>query len=263
MGHSLSSVNNNIVVERRLYESDSVVCENSRQDRGTRMCLVNAQSVCNKALQLHDLVLDNDLDLCVITETWLKGDARDNTIVAELTPPGFKLVHRPRQGRGGGVAIIHSEALKVTNSSMPSFRSFEIIESLFDTSPPLRLAAIYRPPPSIRNQSTFELFLSEFGDYLEDIIMKPGRLIITGDFNLHVDNDTNCDAAEFMSCLESSDLLQHVRSSTHGSGHILDLVISRKRDCIDPRVIVSEGVSDHHALNWCLPIAKKRLTSRV
>ncbi|ELT92853.1 hypothetical protein CAPTEDRAFT_190539 [Capitella teleta] len=108
MGHSLSSVNNNIVVERRFYESDSVVCENSGQDRGTRMCLVNAQSVCNKALQLHDLVLDNDLDLCVITETWLKGDARDNTIVAELTPPGFKLVHRPRQGRGGGVAIIHT-----------------------------------------------------------------------------------------------------------------------------------------------------------
>ncbi|ELU17098.1 hypothetical protein CAPTEDRAFT_217120 [Capitella teleta] len=132
-----------------------------------------------------------------------------------------------------------------------------------DTSPPLRLAAIYRPPPSKRNQSTFELFLSEFGDYLEDIIMKPGRLIITGDFNLHVDNDANRNAAEFMSCLESSDLLQHVRSSTHRSGHILDLVISRKRDCIDPRVIVSEGVSDHHTLNWSLPIAKKRLTSRV
>ena len=51
-----------------------------------KMCLLNPCSVCNKTSVLQDFVTDHNIDLMVLTETWLKGDDRDNVILAELQP---------------------------------------------------------------------------------------------------------------------------------------------------------------------------------
>ena len=53
-------------------------------------------------------------------------------------------------------------------------------------------------------------------------------MIIIGDFNCHMDDTADRYAAQFGSLLELFNLKQHVAVPTYRSGHILDLVISRK-----------------------------------
>ena len=86
----------------------------SKQRSAIKMCLLNPCSVCNKTYIPQYFVTDHNIDLMVLTETWLKGDDRDNVILAELLPPGYTIKHNARQVRGGGVVIMHPSTLSVT-----------------------------------------------------------------------------------------------------------------------------------------------------
>ena len=88
----------------RSRTSAAITC---KQRSAIKMCLLNPCSVCNKTSILQDFVTEHNIDLMVLTETWLKGDDRDNVILAELLPPGYTIKHKARQGRGGGVSIMH------------------------------------------------------------------------------------------------------------------------------------------------------------
>lgn len=43
--------------------------------KSAKLCLVNTRSICNKASLLNDFVIENDIDLLCISETWLKSNA--------------------------------------------------------------------------------------------------------------------------------------------------------------------------------------------
>ena len=43
-------------------------------------CVLNARSVKNKALSIHDLISENNLDILVLTETWLTADSPDKIV---------------------------------------------------------------------------------------------------------------------------------------------------------------------------------------
>ena len=78
--------------------------------------------------------------------------------------------------------------------------------------------------------------------------------LIVGDFNFHVNTDTDVDAKKFKSLLHQYDLIQHVNVPTHTAGNTLDLVISRgdisvKDICTDPSVR-----SDHFAALFTLSL---------
>ena len=63
---------------------------------------------------------------------------------------------------------------------------------------------------------------------LEEVVVCSEELLIIGDFNFHMEDTADICAAQFGSLLELFNLKQHVTFPTHRSGHILDLVISRK-----------------------------------
>ena len=68
---------------------------------------LNVQSVRNKALDICDYIMQANVDLVVLCETWLRpvGDEAD---CAALTLRGFCLKSHPRQsGTGGGLAVLH------------------------------------------------------------------------------------------------------------------------------------------------------------
>lgn len=69
-------------------------------------------------------------------------------------------------------------------------------------------------------------------------------IIISGDFNIHVDNQTDPDARNFISLLEAFDLIQHVSEPTHNKGHTLDLVISKGLNITVP-CVMDVAISDH------------------
>ena len=71
------------------------------------------------------------------------------------------------------------------------------------------------------------------------------ELLIVGDFNIHVDSSNN-ESQSFLDILNANGLIQHVKSSTHQKGHILDLVITREHSNLlkRPPVVFISGVSD-------------------
>ena len=182
------------------------------------ICTLNPWSVCNKTTCLHDFIIDQDLDLFALTETWLTGTDMDNVIISSLLPNGYNITHNPRETRGGGTAIIHRNSLKVsTVSESQNHPSFEGLECIVTSTHVVRLSVIYRPPPSTKNKTTHKQFLTEFADYLGYIVTTPGMLLIVGDFNYHVEDTSDSEACSVNTLIDSFGLIQHVTDITHSS----------------------------------------------
>ena len=75
----------------------------------TRLALVNARSIKNKDLMLHQQLIEKDIDIHIVTETWL-GQTDINNIWYESTVLNmnqFQLFPSNRQGQwGGGIALV-------------------------------------------------------------------------------------------------------------------------------------------------------------
>ena len=108
-----------------------------------------------------------------------------------------------------------------------------------------RVVVVYRPPPSCKNGLRYEDFAVEWASYIEQFVEVQEELLIVGDFNIHVDSSNN-ESQSFLDILNANGLIQHVKSSTHQKGHILDLVITREHSNLlkRPPVVFISGVSD-------------------
>ena len=225
------------------------------------ICLLNACSVKNKSFVIKDFVLDKNIDVLAVTETWLQADISNQLTVNDICPTGFAFHHLPRKhSRGGGVALLYKSRFKLKKLSPNiSFKSFEFTDCTLNyASTSLRMVVVYRPPPSKKNQLSVTLFLDEFSSLLEKLIISIGPLVITGDFNFQLDSPSDRAAARFREVLDIFDLKQHVKDSTHKNGHILDLVITRAGDEPVRNVRVSDpAISDHCAVRWEAPCLKK------
>ena len=88
--------------------------------------------------------------------------------------------------------------------------------------------------------------MDEFVRLLESYATNPGSLIITGDFNFHVDSKFDMTAGNFLTLLESFNLHQHVSNITHRAGHILNLLFYRSDETIVNSITVHDiSFSDH------------------
>ena len=161
------------------------------------LCNLNARSVRNKTAQIFDFIVDHKVDLVAITEDWLT--ANDSAVRAELCPDGYCIVDHPRlDRRGGGIGLIYRD-------------SFEFSEWIVrSSSHNIRLVIVYRPPYSEEHRVPVNVFLAEFPEYLESLLLCKEQLLITGDFNIHVDDLQDSDARKFLELLEGVDLEQHV-----------------------------------------------------
>ena len=61
--------------------------------------------------------------------------------------------------------------------------------------------------------------MKEFSTYMELLSVSAGKVIIVGDFNLHVDNPVDSDARRFAALLESLTWIKHVKGDTHPWSH--------------------------------------------
>ncbi len=86
---------------------------------------------------------------------------------------------------------------------------------------PCLVLTVYRPPRLKKG------FISEFGELLSKITIEFDSILISGDFNIHIDNTTDHFANQFTDMLSTFDFTQHTAGPTHNQGHTLDLVISK------------------------------------
>ncbi|KAJ8351059.1 hypothetical protein AAFF_G00157770 [Aldrovandia affinis] len=102
----------------------------------------------------------------------------------------------------------------------PTFSSFEAQLIKVGSADPLLVIIIYRPTDSRVFKET-KNFISQFSTFLTDIIPSHDRVLILGDFNIHVDNPIRAFESEFMDLIQSFGLIQHVSGPTHKGGHTL------------------------------------------
>lgn len=183
-----------------------------------RMGLINACSIANKSLLLCDLFTSKSMDFMLLTETWQRN--MEYYYLNELCPMDCNFISTPRlTGRGGGLAVVFKRHFICQSVSADTYSSFELQMIKVGRSNSFYCILVYRPPGPAAS------FLIDFSDFLSSII-KLDRVIIVGDFNIHVDNDTCTNASEFVNITESINFTQHVVGPTHNKGHTLDLVFS-------------------------------------
>jgi len=93
------------------------------------------------------------------------------------------------------------------------------------------------------------------------------QIVVSGDFNIHVNNNVNNGdrhAQRLAAILESFDLMKALTGPTHLNGNTLDLIVTR-RDCQPVSCIVQPpGVISDHSLVICrflsAPFADQRVT---
>jgi Endonuclease-reverse transcriptase len=90
------------------------------------------------------------------------------------------------------------------------------------------------------------LSLTVFQTFVSHTATIPHGFLITGDFNLHVDDSENSNAKQFLTLLDSCNLIQLVNFPTHRCDHILDLIVTATNSALSPVISHSPiSPSDH------------------
>lgn len=180
--------------------------------------LLNARSIANKSFLLNDFVVAKKLDFLLVSESWQR--VGEFASLNELCPPNYIYSCAPRcTGRGGGLASFYRDCFSINTVTTESFPSFEVLSTKVGRSNPFYSILIYRPPG--KNGS----FLSDFGDFLASVI-RYDRVLLCGDFNIHVNDCSDKFASDFLNVTESFNFIQHVSGPTHSKGNTLDLVFT-------------------------------------
>ena len=141
-----------------------------------------------QSLKKKSYLIEHDLDIIGLCETWLCGDESDKIFIKGLTPDGYQFYNVPRRhSRGGGVGLLAKSSIHLEVQECFSYTHMEGMEILADTgSLKLRMAIINRPPPSTENGLTVAGFLDHFSNFMEGYISNNEKLLMMGDFNFHV-----------------------------------------------------------------------------
>uniref|UniRef100_A0A8C6WDV8 Reverse transcriptase domain-containing protein n=1 Tax=Neogobius melanostomus TaxID=47308 RepID=A0A8C6WDV8_9GOBI len=184
-----------------------------------------------------------------LTETWLDKNT-GNAVLIECSPSNFNFVSETRQNqRGGGVCAIFRDNIVIHKLSFGVFVSFEYVSFKMEIKQSSILyMTIYKPPQNC--------FIEDFTELLSFICTDFDCLVISGDFNVHVDVTNDRHAKELNAVLEMFGLTQHVSEVTHNKGHTLDLVITKGVNISNVNV-VDAALSDHFCVFFDLSVTPK------
>ena len=172
------------------------------------MCTLNIRSLTNPRhyTALADLAESHNIHIFPLTETWLHPNSTSAEIF-DAIPHGFTFISNPRPVPptctssvvGGGTAFLIRDPCTLLSSPTAIFKSFEMSTiTLRLAQSKLTIFNIYRPPSSSaksRDTASFSQFLEDFQTLVSLASTTPHEFLITGDFNIHVDDHTDSNAA--------------------------------------------------------------------
>ena len=86
---------------------------------------MNCRLVTNKTQEIQVELTNNNLDVCVLTEMWIKED--DFITPTRLCPNGYKSLSVSTLDRtGGGIAIVFKKDLNVTKACTTTYTTMEM-----------------------------------------------------------------------------------------------------------------------------------------
>ena len=230
---------------------------------GLTLATVNTCSIRNKTDDFINHVIESDYDACFITETWLQDhNTIDNAIQSTLNTETHNFISCPRTSttRGGGIGIFYKKNLKINIIQQHIYSTFEMcLCNIQAKASNFLVMCVYRPPYSAKNRNTISMFTAEFADICSSIlsIHSDRKLIIVGDFNIHMDETNNTETIAFSELLNTLNWQQHVNEATHTSGHIIDLCItSDNSELTISQPTVDYFISDHAFISFNTKIQK-------
>ena len=113
----------------------------------------------------------------------------------------------------------------------------------------LTLVIVYRPP------GPYTTFLSEFADFLANLVINTDKILIVGDFNIHMDNKNDSLRSGFLSITDSIGFSQLVDLPTHCCNHTLDLVFTYGTEVSHLATMPHNPLlSDHYSITFNFPL---------
>ena len=219
------------------------------------LLLLNSQSLKPKEIMVHHLESEK-VDALVITETWLSDKDADKVWISssDLNKNGLKLLTSNRKSKqGGGLALVTKTKYKPKQVSQKELNTFQVAEwNLSVSHNYINVFGIYRPPQG----SPLE-FLDEFTEWVSDVMSNKLNVILAGDFNLHMNNPNDDNAANLIDCMTALGMSQQVHFTTHKSGNTLDLIfIEDFSDLHIKSCIQGNFISDHCVITCRTSLSK-------
>ena len=199
--------------------------------------------------------VNEETDICAITETWLKSEDNDSRS-REIVPDGYNIISHPRKDgrKGGGVALIYKQQYKVIDKTLKNNATPTMEWATFQLRfkhVQVNLLIISRIP----NTSVLS-FGNDLTDIIKNNIMSNrSTSLLFEDFNIHTDNVEHPDTILFNDILDGLNLRNNVNFATHKSLQQLDLILDVKED--KPITNIHRGLM---LLDHCFTHAKIRTT---
>ncbi|KAG5871482.1 hypothetical protein JTB14_036079 [Gonioctena quinquepunctata] len=204
----------------------------------------NVRSLLTGFDMFSDFMQEECLDICSISETWLNQSFPSRAI----SVPDYNLIRKDRQGKkGGGLAFYIKKSIKYKivddgNHNNSSLETFWISVNI--SGKKICIGTLYRPP-TINLTSC----LIDLENIISSIIPQFDFIILGGDFNVDILNETNNNTKTLWTFFEKYNLFQKCNEPTRitaTSSTCIDLLVSTDSDVIkNVPVSKMDGISEH------------------
>ena len=131
-----------------------------------QMRLLNAQSMWDKDSALVDYFLSNNINMAIITESWLQITEEDacRLSTSDFCTGLFSVIPSNRQDTmGGGILLVHRKSYKANLIDEVFTHSFQAAKFKIQVDKcNITLLSIYHPPYSTANPVTESMFIDDF-----------------------------------------------------------------------------------------------------
>ena len=241
-----------------IFISEDIIMKPSTQ---CKIGTINAHSIKNKDTFLAQEISTNNLDLTLLTETWLNGIPQDTAWLyhSDLIQSGYAISMLNRPSRGGGIALLYKYSMKVKKIEGQHLHTIEYAIWLVSLkNKTIEILGIYHPPP--KQDQTNTIFLDEITELLTSKLPNTENTIILGHFNMHTEDPNNNNSKLFVETVEALGLKQHVVEPTHQKGNILDLIFTEVTSQINVRQLeMPDFISDHQLISATIDVKEDAL----
>ena len=132
---------------QNIYISEDTVPKPNTQ---CKIAMINAQSVRNKDTLLTQEIITNNIDVTLITKTWLNDTPQDIAWLhqSDLLQAGYAISTHNRPTRGGGLALLYKENMKIKKIEAQHLCMIEYaIWHASIKNKTINILGIYHPPP--------------------------------------------------------------------------------------------------------------------
>ena len=193
--HTPAGINYRNLIQVELNKNNGII-----HDTQLRIGTINIRSIKKNDQVLLREIIHSNLDIIIVTESWLKDTEVDRNWVqgCDFNRSPFQCHHADRRGKtGGGLMLICKSTMDVKEIQSQNTRSFEHASwSVSINNKSLTITGIYHPPP--KDRTTNSMFIDDVTEHLSELLINKQNNIILGNFNMHIDNPFDPEAGILM-----------------------------------------------------------------